>query len=112
MDVITLRAAFIEVLLSLHVHEIKFVNKAMSLEQIQRAIHGDTIYAGIESPRVAKNLDGVEMLLGGFHDAENSAPLMRHAQTARHQFGLQASGNFSLRKRHRKLKPSCNRLTD
>ena len=35
VDVVPLRAAFVEVFLALHVHEVEFVNQSVPLEQIQ-----------------------------------------------------------------------------
>src|SRR5207237_1579635 len=50
--------------------------------------------------RPAKKLAGIEMLLGGFHNAEDRAALAGHTQSARYKLGLQPTGLFSFRKRH------------
>jgi hypothetical protein len=111
VDVIALWAAFVEVLLALHMHEVEFVNQTVAFQEIQRAIHSHAIDAWIEPPRLAKNLRGIQMLLRGFNHAENGPSLVRHSQATGHQFGLQAPRNFSLRQRH-ELKPSCNSLSN
>ena len=97
MDVVTLRTALVVMLLSLHVHEIEFIDQAMSLEQSEGAIDGDAVDVGIKAAGVAQDLAGVEMLFSGFDHAENGATLVGHAQAAGHQFGLQASRGFGLR---------------
>src|SRR5271163_4582576 len=40
------------------------------------------------------------MLAGGFHDAENGAALLGHADPAFREMRLQTAGNFSLRQWH------------
>ena len=96
MDVVALRAALVEMFFSLHVHEVKLIDQAMSFEQAESAIDGDAVDVGIEAAGVAQDLAGVEVLFGGFDHAQDGAALMRHAEAAGHQFGLQASGGFGL----------------
>src|ERR1700691_977994 len=100
VDVVALWPPLIKVLLALHVHEVEFIHQAMPLEQLESAIHRDSIYLGIEFARSAQNLAGVEMLFRGLDNAEDGTALMCHAQAARHQFGLQSSRSFSLGQRH------------
>lgn len=88
VDVIALRSAFIKMLFTLHVHEIELVDEAVTLEEIQSPVHGDAIYVWVETPRVAQDLAGVEMLLGGFDDAEDLAALACETNSTRRQFGL------------------------
>jgi murein endopeptidase len=68
----------------------------MPLEQAQSAVDGYTINLRINLSRVAQNLARIQMLLGSLHDAQNGAPLAGHAQSTRHQLGLQAAWNLSL----------------
>jgi hypothetical protein len=103
VDVVALRAAFVKMFLSLHVHEIEFVDQAVALQQSEGAIYGDAVDLGIELAGLAQDLAGIEMLFGGFDDAEDGATLMGHAQAARHQFSLEPSGSFGLRKWHIRL---------
>ena len=72
----------------------------MPFEQLQGAIHGHPINSRIDLARPAKKLAGIEMLLGGFHNAEDRAALAGHTQSARYKLGLQPTGLFSFRKRH------------
>ena len=97
VDMVALRAPFIEVLLALHVHQVEFINQTVAFEQSERAIDGDSVNARIEAAGLTKNLSSIKVLLGGLHDAENRASLVCHAQTTGHQFGLKASGSFGLR---------------
>jgi len=94
MNVIALRASLIVVLLALHVHQIKLINQSMPLKQAESAIDGYTIDLGIDLSRMAQNLARVQMLLCSLYHAQNGAALACHAQSARHQFGLQTSRNF------------------
>lgn len=105
VNVVALRAPLVVVLLALHMHEVEFVDQALALEQVNGAIDGDTIDLGVEFAGLAQNLAGIEMLLGGFHDGEDGTALAGHAEAARHEFRLQASGLFGLGERH-----SCNRV--
>jgi len=98
VDMIALRPALIEVFLALHVHEIELIDQSMALQQTERAVHGNPIDLRIQFARATENLAGVEVLFGSFDDAENRASLPRHAQAARHQFSLQPSRSFGLRK--------------
>ncbi len=79
VDVGAFGATFVEVLLSLHVHEIEFINEPMSFEQSQGAVDGHAVNGGIHFSRAAKDLAGVKMLFGSFNDAENGAALAGHA---------------------------------
>jgi len=88
MDVVPLRPSFVEMLLTLQVHEVKFVHQAMALEQTQGSIDSYLVNSGIEFARATQQLARVEMLFGGLDHAKYGAPLTSHAQSPRHQFGL------------------------
>ena len=88
VDVITLRASLVEMLLALHVHEIKFIDQTMALEQTERAIHSDAVNPGIQFACVAKNLRRIEVLLSRFHDREDGASLVSQAHAAGSQGSL------------------------
>jgi hypothetical protein len=100
VDMVTLGPSFVEVFFSLHVHQVKLVYKPMPLEQAESSIHGDAIDVGIEPAGTTQDLAGVEVLGGGFDHAQNLAPLPGHADAAGHEFCLQASWRFGLRKWH------------
>ena len=67
MDVIALRTTLVKMFLALQVHQVKFVNQAVALEQAECAIDGDAVNPGIHFAGAAQDLAGVEMLLRGFH---------------------------------------------
>jgi hypothetical protein len=101
VDVVSLGATLVVMFLALEVHEVKFIDQAVAFEETQGPIDRHTIDLGINLACVAQDLAGVEMLLGGFHYAQNSSTLPGHAHPTRHQFRLQASWRFSLGQRHR-----------
>src|SRR5690349_559981 len=72
----------------------------MPFEELQGAIHSDSVNSGIDLASLAKKLAGIEMLLGRFHNAQDRAALAGHTQPARHKLGLQSAGLFGFRKRH------------
>lgn len=96
VDVIALRSAFIEMLLSLHVHKVEFIHQSVPFQKTESAINGDPVYAGIDLSCLTKNLSGVQMLLGSFDHAQNCPALVRETKTARHQFRLKIPGSFGL----------------
>lgn len=96
MDVVALWTALIVMFLSLHMHEIKLVHQTVSLEQAQSTVDGYSINVGIETARTAQELAGIQMLFGGFDHPQDRSALTRHAQAARHQFGLKTSRGFRL----------------
>jgi len=107
VNVVPLGTALVVVFLALHMHQIKFIDQAVPLEQAEGAVDGNAIDLGIEATRAAQQLAGVEVLLGSFDHAENGATLTGHAQSTRHQLGLQTSRNFGLWQWHG-IDPYCN----
>jgi len=103
VDVVALRTTLVIMLLSFHVHEIKFIHQAMSLEQAEGAVDSHAVNVRIKPLGVPQDLAGIEMLFGGLDYAKNRAALPGHAQAARHEFGLQASRSFGLWQRHRMI---------
>jgi hypothetical protein len=85
------------------VHQIELVDKALPFEKIQGAIDGDAIDLRIEFLSAAQDSGGIKVLLGSLDNAQNHFALAGHAKAARHEFGLEASGLFGLRKRHDSL---------
>src|SRR5579864_1539507 len=100
VNVVTLRTALVKMLLALHVHQVELVDQAIALQQLERAVHGDLVNSGIDSPRLGQDLGRVQMLLCGFHHAENSSPLVGEPKSVRDQGCLQTPRGFSLWKRH------------
>ena len=97
---VALQFAFVVVALSVDVHQVKFVDQPLPLQQSQGAVHRAAVDAGIDLLRLPQNLAGVEMLVGGFDHAQNRVPLLRHADSALGEVRLQPARHFSLRKWH------------
>jgi hypothetical protein len=81
MDVIALWMALIEMLLTLHMHQIKFVDQSMAFQKIESAVYRDTVNVVVELAGLPQYLAGVEMLLSSFHHTEDNPALSSHAQT-------------------------------
>jgi hypothetical protein len=82
VDVVPLWAAFVEVLLALHVHQVEFVHKSVPLQEAQSAIHGYPVNSGVHLSRVAKDLRGIKVLLRIFDNFEDGAALPGQAKAA------------------------------
>jgi hypothetical protein len=96
VNVVPLRPPLVVVLLALHVHQVKFVNQAVPLQQAKRAINRHSINLRIEAACAAEQLAGVKVLFGGFNHAEYRTALAGHAESTRHQFGLKTSWDLGL----------------
>jgi hypothetical protein len=70
------------VFFSLQVHEVQFVYQTMTLQQAERSVNRNAIDLGIDLAGFTQNLAGIEMLLGGLDDTQDSTALSRHAQSA------------------------------
>ncbi|HTM37216.1 MAG TPA: hypothetical protein VL156_10750 [Terriglobales bacterium] len=77
VDVIALWAPFVKVLLALHVHQIKFVDQPVTLEQIECAVDSHPVNSRVQFLCMTQDLGCIQVLFGGFDDAENGPPLMR-----------------------------------
>lgn len=95
--------ALVIMALAVEVHEIEFVDQSVTFEQAESAIHGAAIDTGVEALRLPQNLACVQMLVGGFDDAQNRAALLSHPNAALGEMRLQMSRYFGLRKRHSSL---------
>ena len=80
VDVVPLRAAFVEMLLALHMHEVEFVNQSVTLEQSEGAVNRDPVNLRVQPASAPQQLAGIKVLFRGFHHAENGAALAGHAQ--------------------------------
>jgi len=96
VDVIAVRAAFVEMLLALHVHEIEFIDQSVALEQFECAIDSYAVDARIEFARVTKDLRRVQVLLGRLYHAENGPALVGQAQPAGRERSLEITWSFGL----------------
>lgn len=96
MDVVAVDLALVIMALAMNVHEIEFVDQAVALEQAQSPIDGAAVDTGIKFFRFAEKLRGVQMFGRGFHNAKDGTALLRHANAAFGEMGLQATRYFSL----------------
>ena len=97
VDVVALQFALVVVAFAVDVHQVEFVDQPLPLEQPQGAVDRAAVDAGIDLLRLAQDLAGVQMLLGGFHHAQDGAPLLRHAEPALGEVGLESARHFGLR---------------
>jgi hypothetical protein len=100
VNVVALRTPLVKVFLTLHVHQVEFVNQSVTLEKLERPVHSHAVDAGVNLSSVAEDLCCVEMLLGSLNDPKNGLALVREAQSPRSQGRLQSSGSFSFGKGH------------
>ena len=75
VNVIARAVSFIVMTISTKVEEIKLVNQALTLEQVNGPIDGDEMDLGIDFLRPLKDLVDIEVLLGGIHDFEDDSTL-------------------------------------
>ena len=92
MDVIAGAVAFVEMLVAAQVEQVELVDQAVALEQIEGAVDGDAMDAGIELLGAIENGAGVEMALGVVHHFEQNFSLARQAHAALCEGRLQAAG--------------------
>jgi hypothetical protein len=88
VNVVAIQLTFVVVAFAVDVHQVEFVNKPLAFQQLQGAVDSAAVDAGIDLARLAQKLTGVEVLGGCFHDAENGATLLRHADSALGEVGL------------------------
>lgn len=96
VNVVALRSSLIEMLLALHMHQVEFIYQPMPFKETQSSINGHAVNSGVLLAGMAQDLTCIQMLLRRLHNTQYCAPLMSHAQAARHQFCLQPSWRFSL----------------
>ena len=88
VDMVPLRAPFIEMFLALHMHQVEFVNQSVPLQQAQSAINRDPVYLGIDAGAPAAATDWRPDAVWLFPPRSESCGVVGHTQPARHQFGL------------------------
>ena len=100
VDVITLRAPFIKMLLPLHMHQVEFVYESVPLQQLERPIYSNAVDARIDLMGMPENLRCIQMLFRSLNHAKNSFALVGQSQATGCEGRLQSSGGFTFRKRH------------
>jgi hypothetical protein len=94
MDVITRSMTLVVVPVPAQMEQVKFVNQAVLLEKINRAVNSDEVYAGINFLRSFEDLVDVQVLLGLIHHLQNDAPLPRQPNAQPPNGLLQSTGGF------------------
>jgi hypothetical protein len=92
VDVIARAVGFVIVLIAAEMQQIEFVDQAMALQEIERAIDGDAMDMGIDALGALKDFVGGEMALGAVHHLEKDAALAREADAFFDQRFFQAAG--------------------
>jgi len=75
VDMVARAMTFVKVAVSAKMEQIKLVNQAVALEQINRAIHGDTCDAGIKFLRALEDFACVQMAAGRLHYLQKNTAL-------------------------------------
>jgi len=94
VDMIARCMALIEVPVAAEMEQIELVNEPVALQQINRAVNGDAVDAGIEPLRPAENVAGIEMPPRRFHHLEKHAALAGQPDPARGKLLLQPAGRL------------------
>src|SRR5947209_11682895 len=82
VNMILAKLAFIVVSFAIQVHQVKFVNQSLPLQQSESPIRRAAVDSRVCFLRLAQDLAGVQMLVGRFDYAENGTALTGHAHTA------------------------------
>ena len=83
VNVVALWPSLVEMLFSLHVHEIEFINQSMPLQQFESAIDSYAINPWVKFARLAQDLRGVHVKLGGFDHAQDGSALVGQTKATR-----------------------------
>jgi hypothetical protein len=94
VDMVARAVGFVVVAVAAEMQEIKFVDEAVFFEEIDGAVDGDEMDAGIDFYGAVEDLVDVEVLFGGVHDLENDATLASEANAALAEGLLEVSGGF------------------
>jgi hypothetical protein len=92
VDVVPKAVAFVEVLVAAEVQQVELIDEAVALEQIEGAVDGDAMDAGIDFLGPFENGAGVQVAFGVVHDLEQDFSLACKAHAALFESGLQAAG--------------------
>jgi len=94
MNVVARAVGFVVVAIAPKVQEVKLVNEAFFLQQVDGAVDGDEVNFRADFLSAIEDLINVEMLLGSVHDLENDAALASKTNTALAQGVLKMAGGF------------------
>ncbi len=82
MNVIARTVRLVIVAVPAKMQQIQFVNKALLLQQVNRAVHRNEVDVRINLLRPGKNLIHIQVLLGIIHHLKDHAALPGHADSA------------------------------
>ncbi len=94
MDMLALRVTLVIVTVAADVQKIEFVNQAVALQQVNRAIHRDAMDFRVDFLRALQNGIGIQVTLRAFHHLQQDFALARQTNPFRFQLGLQSAGLF------------------
>jgi hypothetical protein len=77
MDMVARAMALVEMAIAAKVKKVQFVNQALALQQVDRAIHGDASDPGVDFLGAFEYFPRVQMAAGGFHYLQQDAALAR-----------------------------------
>lgn len=83
MDVVARAVAFVEVPVAAEVKQIEFVDQAVALQKVDRAIDGNARDFRVDFLRAVENFTRVQMSPRRFHHLQQHAALARQANPAR-----------------------------
>jgi hypothetical protein len=77
MDMVARAMTLIEMAIAAKVKKVQFINQALALQQVDRAIHGDASDPGVDFLGAFEDFTRVQMAAGGFHYLQQDAALAR-----------------------------------
>lgn len=89
VDVVARAVGFVVVAMAAEMEQVEFVNQALALEQVERAVDGDARDPRVHFLRTREDFSGVEMPRGGVHHLEDDAALAREANSLSRELALQ-----------------------
>jgi hypothetical protein len=92
VDVIARTVAFVKMLVAAQMQEIEFIDQAVALQEIERAVNCHAMDARVDFDGAIEDGSGVEMALGAIHYLENNFALAGEADAALGKRFLQAAG--------------------
>ena len=88
VDMVARTMAFVEMPVAAKVKQVELVNQALALQQVDRAIYGDTSNPGIHFLGAFEDFARVQVATGGFHYLQKDAALAREANAPGGEFTL------------------------
>ena len=77
MDMVARAMTLVEMAIAAKVKKVQFINQALALQQVDRAIHGDASDPGVDFLGAFEDFTRVQMAAGAFHYLQQDAALAR-----------------------------------